>query len=53
MKQTDIKIKTAQKVELITQLLNPPIFDENDEIIGYREPLISKEEALELLKRCE
>lgn len=45
-----LKLTIAGKFEIVEKLLNPPIHDEEGNVIGYSEPIISKEEALELLK---
>jgi len=39
----------ASRLEIIQRLLYPEIYDENEEVIGYGEPLITPEQALALL----
>jgi hypothetical protein len=33
------------------QLLHPPIYNENDDIVGYGDSLITKKEAMKLLNK--
>ncbi len=40
----------AARLEIVMELLNPPIYDEDGNIVGYQKVgLITKEQALELL----
>lgn len=39
----------AGKVQMVEDLLNPKIYDEYDNVIGFGEPMISVEQARELL----
>lgn len=40
----------AGRIHILTELLNPPISDEEGNTIGYGEPFITMEEAVKLLE---
>jgi hypothetical protein len=46
----EINPSIAGKIELITSLLDINEYDEDGNVIGHREPIITKEQALELLQ---
>lgn len=50
MKPKGLSRSAAGRMAIIKELLAPPIFDDNDNIIGYGEPLITQEQARELLE---
>lgn len=39
----------AERLQLITELLDDNVYDDFGNVIGKKEPLITKEQALELL----
>lgn len=45
-----LTLTSAAKLQMIMDLLNPPIYDDEGNLVGYEEEgLITREEALELL----
>lgn len=45
-----LPVTPAAKLQMIMDLLNPPIYDNEGNLVGYEEEgLITREEALELL----
>lgn len=43
-------LSAAAKVHMIHQLLNPPIYDGEGNIVGYEKPLITQEQAMALFE---
>ncbi len=48
-----MKITSAGRLEIIIDLFNPEIVDEEGNVIGYGEPLITESEARDLLEMQE
>lgn len=42
-------MKKIQKLQIIQDLLDDNVYDNDGNVIGKKEPIITKEEALELL----
>jgi len=39
----------AARTQLLLELLNPPIYDDDGKLVGHGEPLLTREQVLELL----
>lgn len=44
------KVSPAGRLEVINLLLKPEITDDEGNVVGYAEPMITQEEAFELLR---